>query len=265
MLTKAAETDRQRILEYCMAEPNINIFIIGDIEIHGFDKDFQEIWVQTREEAITGVVLRYHDNFIVYSRQLDMDFEAVRDLVLSSGARIVSGKESVMERLHPMLEGGFTRRDMFFCELKEGSRLLPPDPQVETATVQDAREITQAYGQIAEFAGLYSGDGENLYRQITNRMESGEGTHMVLREKGRIISHGNTTAETSVSAMIGGLFTLPDHRNHGNASRIVSSLCRHLFGQGKHACLFYDNPRSGRIFQGLGFNIIEKWTISGRV
>ncbi len=265
MLTKGTESDRSRILAYCMEEPNINIFIIGDIEIHGFNKEFQEIWLQIREDGLVGVVLRYHDNFIIYSKNMDMDFQEVSDLILSRDAKIVSGKHSVMEQLKPLLGENFFKREMFFCELKDGSRLLPPDARVQVATGKDAQEITQAYGMIAEFSGLYSGDGESLLRQISNRIESREGIHRIIRENGLIVSHGNTTAETSVSAMIGGLFTLPGHRNTGYGSRILSALCRDLLNNGKHACLFYDNPDSGRIFQRLGFNIIEKWTILGRV
>ena len=75
MLRLANEKNRREVLDYCLEEPNINLFIIGDIENFGFDKDFQDVWIQYKEEIITGIVLRYHTNFIVYSTFLKFRYE----------------------------------------------------------------------------------------------------------------------------------------------------------------------------------------------
>ena len=40
MLRLASEKYRRGILDYCLKEPNINLFIIGNIENFGFYKDF---------------------------------------------------------------------------------------------------------------------------------------------------------------------------------------------------------------------------------
>lgn len=287
-----------------MAEPNINIFIIGDIETHGFESDFQDVWVQTTQDILlkngdetalnplTGIVLRYHDNFIIYSEKNDMDFLEVLDFLQIQSkthqVNIISGKKSVVEPIYLALGKDYSKREMSFCALKDASKLLSDTSKTQIATISDAREIAETYGQIAEFAGLYSADPEQRYQQIAKRIESGEGVHVVIKADckisptddvpiiaeangsiiaetdGIIISHGNTTAETSVSAMIGGVFTLPEHRRNGYASTIVSALCHELIRKGKSACLFYDNPESERLFQKLGFETIENWTILGR-
>jgi predicted GNAT family acetyltransferase len=265
MLTKGTKDDRSRILQYCMSEPSINTFIIGDIEIHGFETDFQDVWIQTQEGRITGIVLRYYDNFIIYSHKLDMAYAEVVDLLKSAHANIISGKSSVMEPLAVLLGNAFTKKELFFCELQGPSKLSFSMTEVKIATRSEAREISFAYGEIPEFAGLYSSDPELRFQQIANRIESGEGTHMIIREDGRIISHGNTTAETTVSAMIGGIFTLPEFRNAGLASKIISALCTRLLDQKKSVCLFYDNEDAGRIYQRLNFKVIENWTILGRI
>jgi predicted GNAT family acetyltransferase len=280
MLTKATKLDQGLILDYCMAEPNINIFIIGDIETHGFESDFQDVWIQTNQNILlkngdetapnhlTGIVLRYHDNFIVYSEKNDMDFSEVLDFLKTQSkthqVNIISGKKSVVEPLYLALGEDYRKREMSFCALKDASKLLSDTSKTQVATMSDAREIAETYGQIAEFAGLYSADPEQRYQQIAKRIESGEGVHVVVKADGSIISHGNTTAETSVSAMIGGVFTLPEYRRKGYASTIVSALCHVLIKKGKSACLFYDNPESERLFQKLGFETIENWTILGR-
>lgn len=265
MLTKASRDDRPRILPYCMSEPNINTFIIGDIETHGFETDFQDVWIQTQSDHITGIVLRYYDNFIIYSEKLDMAYDEVVDLLRSSQGNLISGKSSVMEPFSVLLGNAFTKKELFFCELKDSSKLSLDTLEVKIATLREAREISVAYGEIPEFAGLYSSDPEQRYHQIANRIESGEGTHMIIRKGDRIISHGNTTAETSASAIIGGIFTLPEFRKAGLASKIISALCKNLLDQKKSVCLFYSNEDAGRIYQRLNFRMIENWTILGRI
>lgn len=268
MLTKSTEKDRTLILNYCMAEPNMNLFIIGDIENFGFDSDFQDVWVQTSEDKIVGVVLRYHDNFIIYSKDMDMDTDEVIELLNAQSVKIVSGKLEAINQIYPQLEEKFTRREMYFCELKDSSKLradIPANaPKVITAEVDDAMEIAKVYDQIDEFEGLYSSDIDNRCWQIESRIRSKEGVHMFIKEGEKIICHGNTTAETSTSGMIGGILTLPEYRNQGLASQIVASLCRSLFSRGKSACLFYDNPEAGNIYHRVGFEIIGKWAVLGR-
>lgn len=263
MLIKATEKERQLIMNYCLAEPTINLFIIGDIENFGFDTDFQEIWIQTVDERITGIVLRYHDNFILYSRNLDMDFDEVKTLINSNVVRIISGKCSVIELLYPLIKDKYSKRDMYFCELKDASRLIEDTSGVVTAQEEDAMEIALAYEKIEEFSGVYSSGLENRYKQITCRIVTKEGVHMFISQDGTIVSHGNTTAETSVSGMIGGVLTLPEYRNLGHASKVVSALCKSLISRGKLACLFFDNPKAGNIYYRLGFENIGKWCVLG--
>jgi predicted GNAT family acetyltransferase len=63
ILTKA---DEKSVLEYLYNEPQINIFIIGDIENFGFDVDFQDIYGEFENNQYTSVLLRYRSNVIYY-------------------------------------------------------------------------------------------------------------------------------------------------------------------------------------------------------
>ena len=104
MLTKAMETHRELIMNYCLEEPNINLFIIGDIENFGFDTDFQEVWIQTLDDKLVGIVLRYHDNFIIYSKDLDLEINEIESLLSTRDVKIISGKLAVIELLYPIIK-----------------------------------------------------------------------------------------------------------------------------------------------------------------
>lgn len=260
MLRVASEKDRREILTYCLEEQNINLFIIGDIENFGFDKDFQDVWIQYNEEDITGIILRYHTNFIVYSKDLDMDFKEVAELLIENEAKVISGKLSVLNKIYEFMDNSYSKREMFFCEFRDESKLEKiSEKNIEIATPEDSMDIAKAYGDIKEFAGMYSNDINERYNQINNRIVSKEGMHIFIKENDKIIAHGNTTATTTVNAMIGGIFTIPEHRNKGLGSKVVSELVKILIKEGKSACLFFDNEEAGRIYHRLGFENIDKW------
>ena len=260
MLKLASEKDRKEILGYCIEEKNINLFIIGDIENFGFDKEFQDVWIQYNEEKIIGIILRYHTNFIVYSKNLDMDFKEVVELLMKSDAKIVSGKLSVVNKIYELINTDYNKKEMFFCELRDEDKLDKNiKDNIKIATCDDAMDIAKAYGNIEEFEGMYSNDVDERFNQINNRIISKEGIHVFIKEGNDIIAHGNTTATTSINAMIGGIFTVSEHRNKGFASNIVSKLVKVLIEQGKSACLFFDNEEAGKIYYKLGFEDIDKW------
>jgi predicted GNAT family acetyltransferase len=264
MLTKATEIHRELIMNYCLAEPNINLFIIGDIENFGFDTYFQEIWIQTLDDKLVGIVLRYHDNFIIYSKDLDLEINEIERLLSTRDVKIISGKLTVIDLFYPAVESKYSKRDMYFCELISTAKLVKDTSEVEIAEDIDAMEITLAYEQIQEFSGLYSSGIDSRYEQIASRIKTKEGIHVFIKKDGKIVSHGNTTAETSVSAMVGGILTIPEYRKQGLSSKIISALCENLYLRGKSACLFFDNPEAGEIYHKLGFRDIDKWAILGR-
>ena len=248
-------------MDYCLAEPNINLFILGDIKNFGFESPIQDVWYQTRQGKISGVALRHHDNLIIYSQKLNMDFQDVTQLLKIRKIRIISGKGIVLDRLLPFLQNSYIRREMQFCELANVENVLKETREVFVATEADAMEIAEAYGQIEEFTGLYASDVSQRYEQIINRIRSKEGIHMGFKVNGKIVSHANSAAETTVSGMLGGIMTLPEYRNRGLASKVVSALCKDLGQRGKSACLFHSNPNAGRIFNRLGFQDTNKWVI----
>jgi len=264
MLTKATEKHRRLIMNYCLLEPNINLFIIGDIENFGFNTDFQEVWIQTIGDKLVGIVLRYHDNFIIYSKDLDLEINEIVTLLSTRNANIISGKLTVIDLFYPMVKSKYSKRDMYFCQLLNTSKLIEDTSEVETAESIDAMEIALAYEQVEEFSGVYSSGLDSRYKQIASRIKTKEGVHMFIKKDGKIISHGNTTAETSVSAIVGGILTIPEFRKRGLASKMVSALCQNLYLRGKSACLLFDNPEAGEIYHKLGFQNIDKWAILGR-
>lgn len=262
MLIKAKEINRKEILEYCIQEPSINLFIIGDIELYGFDSKFQDVWIQKDLDVIKGIVLRYHQNFILYGKD-KMNLTEIIGLFKRHKVNIISGKASIINHLYPLIKESYNIKEMNFAELSNDDLLEKEFSNVITANKEDSNDIVMAYEHIKEFEYLYPGGFEDRKKQVLNRIVSGEGIHMFIKKNGQIVSHANTAAETSQSAMIGGVMTLPDERRSGFAKTVVSALCQRLMDDGKKACLFYKGETSKVLFSSLGFKDVDKWIVLG--
>ena len=264
MLVKATESHREEILNYCLEEEVFNIFIIGDIENFGFSSEIQDIWYEKEDDKIMGIALRYHTTLIVYSKDLNMDFSLITSIADNMNIENISGKSTVIDKLYPYLKGNYSRKDTKFCQHRDINALKEVEEDIKIAKEENAMEIANIYGKIPEFKSLYSSDVNIRYKQIYNRISTGEGKHLFIKDSLGIVSHGNTTAENSNSAMIGGVFTREDKKRMGYGSQIVSYLTKDLLNRKKNVCLFYENKIEGQFFSKLGFETIGNWTVLRR-
>jgi predicted GNAT family acetyltransferase len=61
--------------------------------------------------------------------------------------------------------------------------------------------------------------------------------------------------------MIVGVCTRKEFRKKGLVSKILAVLMNEVIAEGKTLCLFYDNPKAGKIHKKLGFQDIGMWTM----
>lgn len=262
MIRKLTEQDRERTLNFLKKEAAINLFIIGDIEGFGFDSEIQELWGQFDEKAgLEGVLLRFNESYIPYFEKEDFDITGFKNMIENvEGKLMLSGKATVLK---PFLtaEELKTAKSDYFCELKEGSSLEPLDSTViKIATEDDAERITELIEHISEFQGF-----GNTADRIAHKIKTKTGrVYYIEDESGKMISVSQTTAENSMSAMVVGVATLPEHRGKGLMSKCLSKLCRDLLEEGKTLCLFYDNPKAGSVYHRLGFESIDHWRMLTR-
>ncbi|MGL5345987.1 MAG: GNAT family N-acetyltransferase [Peptostreptococcaceae bacterium] len=257
MVRKLNQVDKEKVLKYVSKQPSINLFIIGDIEQFGFDKDFQEVWGKFDEDDnLKGVLLRYNNNFIPYYENIDEDVEGFKEIIKSYDKNVmISGKEELVEKFKNVI-GNYIERKTYFCELKDKNKLLDWDNTVKLAVPQDANRIYEIIESIEEFTA------ENDIEQINDRIEDkSKRVYYIENDKGEIISISQTTAENSKSAMVVGVATRKGYREQGHMSKCLSRLCNDLLEEDKTLCLFYDNPKAGKIYHRIGFEEIGKWTM----
>lgn len=258
MIQKLSEKDRELVLSYVGKQPSINLFLIGDIEQFGFDKDFQDVWGKFDDKGnLKGVLLRYLNNFIPYYEDANENLDEFKEIIKSySGKKLISGKKDLLYKFDGILKNQQSRYT-YFCELRDKGNLIRYDDSVKLAIGKDASRICDILNTIEEFD-----TSEHNEKIIRDRIEDKSGrAYYIEKDENEIVSIAQTTAENSKSAMVVGVATRVGYRERGYMSKCLSNLCNDLLNEGKSLCLFYDNPKAGKVYHKIGFKEIGIWTM----
>ena len=261
-MRKMKEAERAQILEYVMKEPEINLFFIGDIENYGIDSDEINVYVQEEGGLWDSMVLRYFDNYIIYSQKDSFRVEPViaflKDRIIDS----MNGKASIMRRIAPFFPK--MRLDieyMLRCNHVEKNAITMSDAKLRLLTAEDAEDIVDLYIAVAETSLRFE---ETRSKKIAERRANLErdGFGMGMFHDGQLVSVAELSADNAKSGMIIGVATHPDYRGKGYSTKTTSALCEEAFKRGKEfLCVFYDNPDAGRLYKKIGFEEMDKYAL----
>jgi len=266
MIRKLTKQDHEQLMELVLPQASINLFIIGDIEMYGYETDFQELWGDFDEQAnLRGVLLRYYDSFIVYGHE-NYDVNGFVQLIKDHPEPpTISGEESILKPLRPFFKDSHQVKDTYFAEcraetlkISDNEKLLK---QVRRATVADAPQLVELLFTIEEFGMNARLNFDEYIERTIKRYTDKAGRDYFIEVDGNVVSIVQTTAENSKSVMIVGVCTKPEYRLKGYTTAIMSKLLQDLFTEKESVCLFYDNPKAGSIYKRSGFVDIGMWTM----
>lgn len=260
MIRKLVEEDRQKVLEYLYKEVAYNIFIIGDIEAFGFEQDFQTIYGELDDSGnYKSVLLFYNENSIYYSDKNYFN-NKYTEIFNKHQFNYISGKEELMKLVKPFLSEDFSFKPMYFCHATEiETDIEITEKIIQVKTDKDIKKLYNLLVQIEEF-GIKAKSLEDFIESTRKGLEMG--TKLYIEKDGKMVSTVATTADTTVNAMVVGVATDPEYRKNGYASQLMISLMRkYLNEKNKDLCLFYDNPKAGKIYKRLGFKDVGRWVM----
>jgi aminoglycoside 3-N-acetyltransferase len=269
--------EKPAILATLKQSPVENLFAIGDLENFDLEADFFDalaLYRPGQTQVLDSLVIRYHQNLILACPGESCQIEPLSALTSHLSIKIISGRTALLDALKPH-RPDFNFRSMFLLAVNRQqftpfttatgmAEALNAYEPPRLATLDDIPAIAALFAGIAEFA--HSANQQERIRELSTAMGSGS-CHYYVQCDGdqRIIGTVGTTAENSVSAMIVGVSTAPEHRGRGLASRLVSMVCDRVLGSRfQTLALFYDNPDAGRIYRRLGFADAGAWTMAER-
>lgn len=259
MITKLTNAHREEVLAFLATKPAENVFLIGDVEVYGFDDPIQDVWGQFDDDTLIAVLLRYDRNFIPYSERT-YDVESFVHIINSyEGDVEVSGFAHVVAPILPYMTRNIRKRsDTYYakCEALAYDVDETAWQHMSYLTAPHYEENVEMLRSIPEFKHA------TMTVETRERAEAYQtGRTYVYRQDGVMVASASSTAENTQSAMIVGVGTRPGYERNGYATRCMEKLCNELLAEGKMICLFYNNPKAGTLYKRLGFIDVGMWTM----
>ncbi len=261
MIRKLKNEDKEDVLDFLYQEPEVNLYLIGDITNNGFDAEHQQIYAEFRDGNYHAVMSRNMSNLTYYS--IDEDFNSEWfDIFDSFDFLFISCKESLMapirehypkmreDKMDFMKSSAFTRDETIDYD---GIRIL--------TTKDDAEAV---YALIETIPELYTvhrkGKEEALEYFLHNTGENG--TTVFIKEDDKVVASASAVFETKKSAMIVAVATHADYRGKGYGKKVMHYLMDlYINHKGKTLCLYYDDPIAEKLYKKLNFVDIDRWSM----
>jgi Predicted acetyltransferase len=259
--------DEEAVLSYVANEPEVNLFISGDLLSFGLDEKHVRIHAYQKEGVLAGVLLRYMDrNYVFYTKEKDFPYAEMAAIIKEENPTLagvcVSGKSEVVKPLAPYL-APLAIEETMMARCNALKKQLPHRPGAEVRFLKTKEEMESVYeleSTIAEFGPEKRSPSEVVDGLLAGVKRGSLVAGVYVDEK--LVSSASSSADTALSSMLIGVMTRVGYRQKGYASLVVGALLEKLFARKeKFVCLFYDNPLAGRIYHAFGFEDVAPYSM----
>ncbi|MEZ4711892.1 MAG: GNAT family N-acetyltransferase [Caldilineaceae bacterium] len=256
MIRLLTEQDRQRTVEFLAAAPEYNLYTLGNIERLGFAHELTQYWGDfAADGSLRGVLNRYMQGWVVFGTEA-CDWAAFGQIVDAHpvAAQRLQDNPGGIATFLPYLRryepARVSIQHLMALDAADFAAAAPqPDALVRRATMTDLPRLVAFYAKAGHMTRAEAAVEQPL-----------QSTRIWLAEVGgEILSAALTNAETADLAMIGGVYTKPEARQHGLSRAVCSALCRELLQLGRRPVLYWETPAAGAVYQRLGFHVVGEW------
>lgn len=261
--------ERKRIFSYISLEPEMTIFVRGDMEdMKPFRRSPFEIYVSDSASGDYDFLIhKYFDSYGIYSPKDSIDIKSAAEFLQKRKVDTIAGKDALVEQLIPYFPS-FKAKVTFLCRLKKDRACFIDSVPVPSLTLRklerkDSYEAAKFLVSVPEVQPFYKGSdpiGE-AEKKIDANIKHGEfygGAFM----DGYIVGLIATTATSGGGTDIAELAVAPEYRLQGIATKLICSCARKLFKDGlDYICLFYEDYQAGKIYDKLGFEYVGRYTL----
>jgi predicted GNAT family acetyltransferase len=250
--------------QFLAAEPGFTVFLASNLERFGLDDPFIHFWGTFQDHQLVATLMMVGKRAGFYASDPDT-LRPMMEIALHQRLNFIMGPREMTRRaLEYLWPLSIARREAHFFAQLSGERFQGPfrasvdQTAIRKATPDDIQALTTLY---TGAAGFERAPIEQVRQSMTERVYTLR--TYVAEAKGRLVAGASTSAESTNAAMIGGVWTLPDERDHGYSTAVVSALCADLLAEGRCPYLFYleDNAPAARVYKKIGFRDIGYWTV----
>lgn len=256
MLIKCDNNYIKKIKDYIQDNYYKCLYLYLDLIQYGCEKNNIDVWIQTINNDIVAVILKYYTGMHIFSKQYNYEMTEISKLIKNTKPTMICGEKKIIEDFYEVLkkekyeiETGWVRG------LKEYTSEKYED--VEKAKKEDFFDIAKLIYQDEDLGSSYN--LESLTQQMYERNVQKFTRNYVIHQDGKVVTHAATGAENSQLAMLSYVITDPKYRGKGLAFKVCSNLCRDLIEEGKQIFLINYSQESTGLYDKIGFKICCEW------
>lgn len=250
MLCEMKEANVDEILQYLRKDIENCIYLYIDIYRYGVNNPYMKVWYEKKNDELSMVVMKYHHSFQIYSHLQSPQLDEVWKLMQQYQAAMISGREEIIRKLELLCEGEYFSTFGEILRLTNFYSFGCEDIIIEEATVDDALEIAQLICADDYYKEAYTID--ELYEQLTDRMNTKMGRSFIIRDQGKVVAHNSISAETDDVAVAAMLLVDKKYRHTMYGIALEEFIVKKLNAEGKKLFGFSTNKKRKKQFERMG-------------
>ncbi len=261
MIRKLNTNDKKDVLRFLYESPELNLYLIADINNFGFDNPDIEFYGEFRDNKYFAVMSRNMSNITYFAKNNDFNPKWIT-IFNTFDFLFISCQESLMAEIkahYPKM-----REDKMDYMKSTTFKRDDTIDYSEIRILKDKKDAEKIYDLIATIPELYTVHRKEKSEAIAYFMRhSGEnGTSVYIEIDGIVVANASAVYETDTAAMIVAVATHDDYRQQGYGKKVMYYLMDlYINHKNKTLCLYYDDPRAEGLYKKLGFVDIERWSM----
>lgn len=256
-----SEADMPALMRLHATHPNRWLTVRMNLEGYGLHSEIvQFLGAFSAQGDLCGVIHKF-SNTIGLVDTAGECAEIFLDYVdTCKGVAGIRGTEEVVQKITHCLETYHVigTEKSYSMQLHQSAACDPEKAHLARKAVpEDLERLTALYAR-----------ADRMYRSRT-QIASRLGTERIYvveepqteRTPPRIVSCAMVNVIGAESALVGGVFTLPEARGKGYAMACTYALSQDIQSAGLLPCLFFENPVAGRIYKRIGYEVVDTWEL----
>ncbi len=256
--------EKKKVLTFAHENEHENLFIIGSFQIYKNPFEVNNFWGFFENGKLKGLA--------VYFRQFG-------NLVINAPTKIIDQlvDNAVQRGIKPKCVAAYKKYADPTVKCLKQHNIIPNKISQETVFKLDQNDFQNFSKGEEEQATKSDIDkiillNRNIFENNDNQKITGKDREkitpkreFILKKDNKIVAKANIHGVSKNYFQIGGVATLPEHRNKGYSKQTISYLCNFHFQMGiPHALLFTDNNNlaARAVYKKIGFRPFDSFVIA---
>lgn len=259
MITRCLKDDESKIISYIGQDFSSCLYLYLDLLKYGIESNTASVYLQTKDDEIEALLLKYYSCLHIYSRNNTFDAEELVKFFCDDNYTMLYCVAETAERVYLALpykvKTKATITQGWVAQIQQVDR--EPRGLAVPAEKKDFDQIVRLIYDDEDIGRSYK--FEELARQLEERNKQGFARNLVIKDGKQVIAHACTNAELNDIAVVAELLVKKEYRRKGYASEIWRAICTQLLAEGKQVFSFYYSDESRALHKNIGFYEVCKW------